>query len=218
MEEFIDLYRYLTRCYIGLEQLERNNILESFQGFSKLVSHEKTGPLLINLLSDIVKRSDEDDGAMNDALKVVLPVILDIELLVGNSAISAISDNPDKKPGNIHLFDKETVLRSFGACKVYPKIFEYVFTNLKTKFCNEDAADLILKYYDDVLKRDIAVSSSRTYANCYMRYMLEKNLVTAEFGTYTKKTKDSKETIDVLIKKMVFLRRGLDYKMQKTLT
>ena len=203
MEEFIDLYRYLAGCYAELHKLEREKIEGFLHRISGLVASEKTGPVLIKLLLDLIKRSDEV-SKLDDSLNTILPAIIEIEAKFAHSDISVnsgksdVSDNLNRQL-NTPVFDKKTILRSFGACKVYPNIFEYVFANMETKICNNDVAVLIKKYYDDVLKRHLASSSSVTYANCYIRYMVGEGLIIDNgSGIYSKKTnnsnKDNKET------------------------
>jgi len=196
MEEFIDIYRYLTKCYTGLDKLEREKIELFLHKISDLVTTEKTGPALIGLMLEVTKRS-ADEGEIDNGLNVIMPAILEIEDKFSNSDNSSnetkgdISDNPGRAP----IFDKKTVLRSFGACKVYAKIFDYIFAKLDTKFRTPDIAILIKKYYNDVLKRQLAQSSSVTYAGCYVKYMYEKGLIIDHgFGVYSKKTNETKET------------------------
>jgi hypothetical protein len=200
MEEFIDLYRYLARCYAKLEKLNGEKVEGFLQRISEVVVSEKTGPVLIKLLLHLVKRSDEVDE-LDNGLNTILPSILEIEDKFSNS--DNISNETNETRGDISdgrrpIFDKKSVLRSFGACKVHAKIFNYIFAKLDTKFRNPDIAILIKKYYNDVLKRQLAQSSSVTYAGCYVKYMYEKGLIIDHsFGVYSKKTNETKETKDL---------------------
>ena len=181
MEEFTDLYRYLARCYAELDTLKRDKIDEFLQRISELITTDKTGPVLIKLLSDLVKRSD-DVEKLDESLNTILPAITGIEDTFNHS--SGLDTQNQQSP--TRLFDRKTVLAIYGSCKIYPKILDYLWKNLKTRFDTPDVTFLITKFYKKQLRKTLALSSAKTYATVYVKYMIQKKMITDNNFVYTK--------------------------------
>ena len=87
--------------------------------------------------------------------------------------------------GNIGIFDKKDIIFKQGSVNVYKKIFDYIWERLENKFTRENIIDLFGEFYKEKLdNRHIELSSTKTYATTYLKYMKTADPLIITEGIY----------------------------------
>jgi hypothetical protein len=78
------------------------------------------------------------------------------------------------------LYEKDQLLQKYGKIKIYKPILVHILLKTGYSFSKDDVVEIIAEYYQGKLNRELTKKSKRTYAKGYIKYMLEKNLITRD--------------------------------------
>ncbi|HUS99682.1 MAG TPA: hypothetical protein VMY59_05100 [Candidatus Thermoplasmatota archaeon] len=102
-----------------------------------------------------------------------------------------------KKSKGKALFHKSEKLEYNGAITIYRPVVIYILSELKKEFIKEDIANLLMKFWEEKLKRDIG-GSGMAYAGQYLQYLIAHDLVTQNsLGICTKTNRNVEKELAI---------------------